>query len=124
MAGPEVYPTQSGKKMMKNLVNKMSKVAYQGTNEEKFQQAMKFSFKMKEEMKKVGYDTDKPPVHPTMQQLYVFVKTLGAELNVRQRLGKAIQKTNNNKKELKREILKRGYKTPSGERIALQYYAH
>ena len=48
---------------------------------------MKFSFKMKEEMKKVGYDTDKPPVHPTMQQLYVFVKTLGAELNVRQRLG-------------------------------------
>ena len=120
----EMHPTQSGKKMMKNLVNKMSKVAYQGTNEEKFQQAIKFSFKMKEEMKKIGYDTDKPPVQPTMQQLYVFVKTLGAELNVRQRLGKAIQKTNNNKKELKREILKRGYKTPSGERIALQYYAH
>ena len=56
----EMHPTQSGKKMMKNLVNKMSKVAYHGTNEEKFQQAMKFSFKMKEEMKKVGYDTVYP----------------------------------------------------------------
>ena len=120
----EQHPTQSGKKMMKNLVNKMSKVAYKGTNDEKFQQAMQFSFKMQKEMQAVGYDVNNPPANPTMGQLYTFVKVLGAELNVRQRLGKAVQKTNNNKKELKREILKRGYKTPSGEMIALQYYAH
>ena len=120
----EMHDTQSGSKMMKNLVNKMSKVAYKGDNDQKFKQALDFSGKLANEMRKVGYNVAKPPANPTMLHLYTFVKTLGAELNTRQRLGKAIQKTNNNKKELKREILRRGYKTPSGETIALQYYAH
>ena len=121
----ELHETQSGNKMMKNLVNKLSKVGpYDGDSKYKFERALDASNRIASEMRKVGYNIAKPPEKPTMTQLYTFVKALGAELNVRQRLGKAIQKTNNNKKELKREILRRGYKTPDGETIALQYYAH
>ena len=41
-----------------------------------------------------------------------------------QRFDKAINFTNKNKKELRKEIMEKGYKTKSGRTIPLQYYAH
>ena len=79
---------------------------------------------MKKAMKAVGYDVNQPPEKITFTQLKTFVKTMAGQLNLSSRMDKMIERTNTNKRKLKEKILKEGYKTPSGERIALQYYAH
>ena len=72
----------------------------------------------------VGYDVDNPPANPTVKQLQRFMQILSAELNLRKRLDSMIKHTNKKKSELKQRIMRESYKTDSGERIALQYYAH
>ena len=113
--------TSSGKKMAMNYINKISKVI---EGDDKHEAAKNSSYELIKKMRKVGYDFERPPSQPTVEQLNVFVYHLADTIKLRPRLAKAIRETDNNKKNLKREILKRGYKTPSGEMIALQYYAH
>ena len=80
--------------------------------------------KIKHGMMQVGYNVNNPPAEPTMGQLGQFVKLFAGELNVRSRLQSMIATTNTKKRKLVDEIKRSGYKTPSGKRIALQYYAH
>ena len=40
------------------------------------------------------------------------------------RMPKMIEKINKAKQELRKEIMSKGYKTPNGKVIPLQYYAH
>ena len=75
-------------------------------------------------MKKVGYDWTDPPVEPTVEQLKTFVDVINHQLQPIKRLNSAIEITNNKKKELRKEIMAKGYKTKSGRVIPLQYYAH
>ena len=79
---------------------------------------------MADTMRKVGYDWKQPPAEPTVEQLKVFVSLLEVMLKTQSRLGNAINFTEGRKKELKKEILAKGYKTRSGRTIPLQYYAH
>ena len=115
--------TSSGKQIPMNYVNKMSKVM-EGEGDEKFKAALDSSFKLADKMKAAGYDFNSPPAEPNVGQLKVFVKHLFDNINLRPRLTKAVNDTNKKKAELRREIQRRGYKTQSGETIALQYYAH
>ena len=75
-------------------------------------------------MRSVGYDWMKPPEQPTVKQLKMFVDTIHNQMIVFDRLDRAVNFTNKQKAELKKEIMKDGYKTKSGRTIALQYYAH
>ena len=75
-------------------------------------------------MASVRYDWQDPPAKPTVRQLRMFVDTLHKQLGVYDRLDRAINFTEKQKKELRKEIMKEGYKTRSGRTIALQYYAH
>ena len=72
----------------------------------------------------VGYDTGRPPEKPTVRQVRTFVNEFARVLQLGGRMESKVNDINSNKKKLKEQILKRGYKTPRGERIALQYYAH
>ena len=75
-------------------------------------------------MKSVGYDVDNPPENPTVRQLKQFTQLLAGELNLRSRMNSMINHTDKKKSELRSRIQKEAYRTPSGERISLQYYAH
>ena len=119
----EAKTTSKGDVKPMNYIKKMSKVL-EGEGDEKFNAAWNKADELVREMKKAGYDFEKPPLQPTIGQLKVFVKHLFDDINLRPRLTKAINETNAGKKEIRRELQKRGYKTPSGEMIALQYYAH
>ena len=112
--------TSSGKQLPMNYVNKMSKVVEDG----EFKTALDSAFPLIDKMKEVGYDYKNPPAEPNLGQLKVFVKHLVDSINLRPRLTKAVNDTNKDKALLRRDIQRRGYKTPSGETIALQYYAH
>ena len=112
--------TKSGKQAMMNFVKKMGRFKEYKTDNEVWDDAKM----MANEMKKVGYNIYSPPENPTVGQLKHFMGVFSKQLNLRGRMSSTIERTNNNKKRLKAEILKKGYKTPSGERIALQYYAH
>ena len=76
------------------------------------------------EMKSVGYDWANPPVEPTVAQLKVFVDVLNMQLKPIKRLTTAIDVTDKKKRELRKEIQAKGYKTRGGKVIPLQYYAH
>ena len=86
------------------------------------------STSMQQRMAQVGYDWKNPPKEPTVAQLKEFVASAEDLLRWDTRLTGAVKHTNDNKKKLKEEIKKDGYKIPSGPRkgesIALQYYAH
>ena len=79
---------------------------------------------MQDAMRAVGYDWSKPPENPTVQQLKTFVGEMNRQLNPISRLSKAISITDAKKKELRKEIMAKGYKTRNGKVIPLQYYAH
>ena len=111
--------SEKGNIYFPNLINKMEKFKDYSENS-----VWNFSKQFVKEMKAVGYNMYSPPLHPTVNHLKQFVATLAKELNLRPRMEKTIARTNKNKKKLKEEILRRGYKTDSGERIALQYYSH
>ena len=111
--------SKSGNMIPKNLMSKMGKFKnYQGDD------VWKMVDKFKRNMRSVGYNLDKPPAEPTAGQLKMFVDTLVDELQLGRRMQAMIAKTNANKKKVVQQLKERGYKTPSGERIALQYYAH
>ena len=78
----------------------------------------------RDEMAKVGYDILEPPKKPTVTQLETFVSSLTRVLQLSGRMSAAIHRTNKGKAELRDKLKKEGYKAPSGEMIALQYYAH
>ena len=110
-----------GKPSMKNYYKKIGSAANFSRRGIKPFVAMK---EMATAMRSVGYDWMDPPAEPTVRQLRAFVNVLENQLIINQRLDKAINFTNQQKKELRKEIMKEGYKTRSGRTIPLQYYAH
>ena len=111
----------SGKPVMKKF---LSKVGTAGSFKKRGVDGFDEAKKMSTAMAKVGYDIASPPQQVTNRQLKTFVNRMESILGTRQRLSKAIDHVEANKKQLKKDILEKGYKTPSGKRIALQYYAH
>ena len=124
----KVSPAASGNMYMANLWGRMSKLAGTAgnvrTKEQLREDSIRMSRVMVAEMKKVGYDPYNPPSEPTVNQLKTFKGLLRNELNLLDRLPKIIKRTNRNKVDLRKEMLMNGYKTESGRRIPLQYYAH
>lgn len=124
----KVSPAASGNMYMANLWGRMSKLAGTAgnvrTEEQLREDSIRMSRVMVAEMKKVGYDPYNPPSEPTVNQLKTFKGLLRNELNLLDRLPKIIKRTNSNKSALRKELLMNGYKTESGRRIPLQYYAH
>jgi hypothetical protein len=124
----KVSPAASGNMYMANLWGRMSKLtgtAGKVRTEEQLQEdRIRMSRVMVSEMKKVGYDPYNPPSEPTVNQLKTFKGLLRNELNLHSRLPDVIKRTNSNKVALRKELLMNGYKTESGRRIPLQYYAH
>ena len=115
----QMSPSKSGNMIPKNLLSKMAKFKeYPGDS------VWDMTKKFKQNMARVGYDMDKPPAEPTARHLKMFVDTLVDEMQLGRRMASAIAKTNTNKKKVVQQLKERGWKTPSGERIALQYYAH
>ena len=74
------------------------------------------SKKLEIEMKKVGYDIHNPPEVATFRMQNTFVRFLFNEFNLRPQFNGLINRTNNNKRELMKEIRKSG--------PVYQYYAH
>ena len=72
----------------------------------------------------VGYDWRSPPAQITVVQYKEFVLGLNKELNPISRLDTMAKHTQKNKQKLAQELKTKGFKTRSGESIALQYYAH
>ena len=112
---------RAGKTYYPNLLNKISKL---GLVERDSPQIWAIHNNIVKTVKSAGYDPANPSADITVKQLEAFVNVLKQELKFDKRIYNSIAKTNKNKKELKEEILKRGYKTPSGKRIPLQYYSH
>ena len=110
-----------GKPSMKNYYKKIGTAAnFNKRGIKPFQAMNDLAIKMAS----VGYDWQDPPAKPTVRQLRMFVDVLHKQLAVYDRLDRAINFTEKQKKELRKEIMKEGYKTRSGRTIALQYYAH
>ena len=114
------YNTE-GKPMMKNYVKKIGTAANFGKRKIKVFDAAK---DMAKKMASVGYDWQNPPAQPNVAQLKMFVSVLENQLQSVSRFDRIINYTEKQKKELRKEIMKDGYKTRSGRTIALQYYAH
>ena len=112
--------SKSGNFDLNNFRNKISKFKEFKSNKHLNETVEKF----KKEMRSVGYDTSSPPEKPTVRQLKTFVELLNNEMALAGRYASAINRTNQNKAKVVKQLKERGYKTPSGERIALQYYAH
>ena len=110
-----------GKPSMKNYYKKIGTATNFNKRGVKPFQAMN---EMAIKMASVGYDWQNPPAKPTVKQLRMFVDVLHKQLDIYNRLDKAINFTEKNKKILNEEIKKQGYKTRSGRVIPLQYYAH
>ena len=110
-----------GKASMKNYYKKIGTAANFNKRGIKPFEAMN---EMAIKMASVGYDWQDPPAKPTVKQLKMFVDVLHKQLAIYDRLDRAINFTEKNKKELRKEIMKDGYKTRSGRTIPLQYYAH
>ena len=111
----------AGKPVMKNYVKKIGTAANFNKRD---MDVWKEAKTLQNNMRSVGYDWMKPPAQPTVKQLKMFVDTIHSQMIVFDRLDRAVNFTNKQKAELKKEIIKEGYKTPSGRTIALQYYAH
>ena len=110
-----------GKPSMKNYFTKIGTAGDFERKKIKHYDAFK---EMAKNMASVGYDWTDPPAQPNVRQLKMFVETLNKQLNIYKRMDGAIDFTEKQKKELRKEIMEQGYKTRSGRRIALQYYAH
>ena len=110
-----------GKPSMKNYYKKIGTAGdFSNRGIKPFESLMEMS----KNMASVGYDWMNPPAKPNVAQLKMFVDTLHKQLNIYDRLNSAINKAEAGKKEIRKEIMKDGYKTRSGRTIALQYYAH
>ena len=112
--------SKSGNFDLNNFRNQISKFKEFKSNKHLNETVEKF----KKEMRSVGYDTSSPPEKPNVRQLKTFVELLNNEMALAGRYASAINRTNQNKAKVVKQLKERGYKTPSGERIALQYYAH
>ena len=113
----QMKPSGKGTPYLKNFFNKMNKVMpIKGDKDSQMKHMWEMQQELQTEMGKVGWDVNNPPEVATVVQLKTFVRFLNAKLNVGDRFRGMIEKTNNNKKQLRREIQKRG--------PVLQYYAH
>ena len=117
---------KTGKKELVHLVSRMPKF----TNQKEFN-TRELTIEIYKELLSKGYDILNPKVDsktgltigPTIDHLLAFKSILNRYLNMN-RVNALISLTAAKKKELKAEILKRGYKYPDGETGVLQYYGH
>ena len=116
--------SKSGNLWQGNMVNKLQKMMHVRDGEDGFAKANNAAKAITHKMKQVGYDPYDPPTKVTVAHQLAFVQALNKELNLGPRMQSMIAKTNTNKKKLMQQIKQQGYQTPSGKRIALQYYAH
>ena len=112
--------SKSGNMVQKNLISRLPKLKEYASSDDVWKDIDMF----KKNMAKVKYDVNNPPTEPNVRQLKMFVDTMIHVLNTGIRLDGMIKQTNKKKSALLSEIKRNGYKTPSGERIPLQYYAH
>ena len=111
----EPYTNMEGKTFPKNLRYKLSNLMEDGDKEGVAYEASKFIVKhMKTES---GFDFYNPPAQPTVKQLKTFVKLMGHQLDLNNRLNKMIDITEKNKAALKAKIKADGNKV-------YQYYSH
>ena len=115
---------QSGNVWPANFVRRVGAAAEINKRTGNDKAAMKAGWELVNRMRKVGYDWNNPPAQPTVAQLQTFVDYIENIMKPTARLDSMIKRTNANKAELKKEILRDGYKTKSGKVIPLQYYAH
>ena len=101
-----------------------SKIATAGNFEKRGINLFDAAKHLQQRMRSVGFEWTDPPAELTVAQLQTFVDVIEKLLDTNNRLSKAIAFTNKNKGDLRKEILKDGYKTKSGKVIPLQYYAH
>ena len=120
----EPVTAQSGNVWPANFVKRVGSAGELNKRYGKDDAAMKMGWDLVGQMRKVGYDWNNPPANVTVAQLNTFVEYLEKALQTNNRLATMIKQTNHNKAELKKEILRDGYKTKSGKVIPLQYYAH
>ena len=116
----EMAPSKKGKPYPKNLYNKMSKlieVPDGATSEVRREMGGEAANRIKEAMKRVGYDVYSPPANPTVGHLKAFMKAFSDEIQLAPRLGRMIKETNANKEKLAKKIKSDGNKV-------YQYYAH
>ena len=73
-------------------------------------------------MMSVGYNPVNPPEQVTVAHLKMFYRLMSSKLKIEARLDSLIIEAEANKKKLKEVFLKEGYRTESGDRIALQFY--
>ena len=124
------HETDSGHKYMKNFFDKITSMRDFNYGDVKKDKAAKNRFykgihdPFVDRMEAAGYNFRHPPENPTVGQLKVFVKNLQYVLGLSGRLSSAIKRTNKGKAEIAETLKKEGYKSSSGEMIALQYYAH
>jgi hypothetical protein len=120
----EPVTSAKGNEWPANFVKRVGSAGELNKRHGKDDAAMKMGWDLIGKMRKVGYDWKNPPANITVAQLNTFVEHLENVLQTNQRLSSMIKQTNANKAELKKEILRDGYKTKSGRMIPLQYYAH
>lgn len=106
------------------MPNFKSRVVNGGAFDKRGIKASEATSDFQEAMRKVGYDWMSPPEEVTVLQLRTFVDQIGSLLAVPSRLDRIIKYTNKQKQQLRKEILAKGHKHPSGRVTALQYYAH
>ena len=117
------------KKVLANFRNRMMKFNpdLESDREAKDFPIINLEDRMKDEMKKVGYDVLNPPSQPTFLQLKVFRRTVRDALQTRARLVSAIDITKREKEQLRKLMRKESglmYTDPQGYTYPLQYFTH
>ena len=112
--------SSKGNELMLPLIQKLKQLTGNVDSNYLFDTAKMFEM----EMRKVGYDPFNPPSNPNVKQLRTFYALMKRELKTKARLSDLITRTEANKKELRRDLLRNGFKTESGKRIAVNFFGH
>jgi hypothetical protein len=112
--------SSNGNELMLPLMKKIKQLTGRADSDYLFDTINMFA----REMRKVGYDPFNPPSNPNIKQLRTFYALMKRELKTKSRLSDLITRTEANKKDLRAELLRTGFKTESGKRIAANFFAH
>ena len=112
--------SSKGNELMLPLMKKIKQLTGRADSDYLFETVNMFA----REMRKVGYDPFNPPSNPNVKQLRTFYALMKRELKTKSRLSDLVTRTEANKKDLRKELLRTGFKTESGRRIAANFYGH
>ena len=114
-----------GKPMLQGYLDTIQDIGkFKGPKDTHFSQAWASMERVMEKMKAAGFNYEDPNAIPTLAHNRLLIKLLLEESRIKPRLSNLIKVTDENKKKLKAEIKKRGFKASDGTMIPLQYYAH